>query len=451
MKRVITYGTFDLLHQGHINLLRRAKALGDYLIVGVTSENYDRYRGKMNVKQSVLERVENVRATGLADEIIIEEYEGQKIDDIIRMNIDIFTIGSDWISRFDYLNEYCKVVYLERTKGISSTELRNQEHPLIHFGIVGTGRIANRFVAESKFVSGATVDGVFNIHGSSAQLFAKRHELDFSSDDYQEFLNRVNVVYIASPHETHYDYAREALLQGKHVLCEKPMVLGIRQAIELFDIAKERGLILMEAIKTAYCPGFQRLVSCAKSGKIGRIVSVDATFTKLVPPSSRELRNDGVGGSINELATYPLLAILKLLDMKYRDIRFTSYKNSEDGVDLFTRIDLSYPEAVATAKVGLGVKSEGSLVISGTRGYVYVPAPWWKTEYFELRYENPDDVEKHFYKFSGDGLRYEIVEFLARISAGTMSEHACELSCGIAEILERYRSDSDITLNLIRK
>ena len=112
MKKVITYGTFDLLHFGHLNLLKRAKALGDYLIVGVTSDNYDKYRGKLNVSQSTMERVENIRSTGLADEIIVEEYEGQKIDDIVKHGVDIFAIGSDWIGRFDYLNEYCEVVYL---------------------------------------------------------------------------------------------------------------------------------------------------------------------------------------------------------------------------------------------------------------------------------------------------------------------------------------------------
>lgn len=82
MTKVITYGTYNLLHYGHIKLLERAKALGDYLIVGVTSENYDRSRGKLLVQQSLTERIEAVKATGLADEIIIEEYDGQKIDDI---------------------------------------------------------------------------------------------------------------------------------------------------------------------------------------------------------------------------------------------------------------------------------------------------------------------------------------------------------------------------------
>ena len=127
MVKVITYGTYDLLHYGHIRLLERAKALGDYLIVGVTADDFDKTRGKINVQQSLMERVEAVRATGLADEIIIEEYEGQKIDDILRYDIDIFTVGSDWKGTFDYLNQYCKVVYLDRPEGISSSEIRDEK------------------------------------------------------------------------------------------------------------------------------------------------------------------------------------------------------------------------------------------------------------------------------------------------------------------------------------
>ena len=116
MIKVITYGTYDLLHYGHIRLLKRAKALGDYLIVGVTADSFDVARGKINVRQTLMERIEAVKATGLADEIVIEEYEGQKIDDIRRFGVDIFAIGSDWKGRFEYLNEFCKVVYLDRTK-----------------------------------------------------------------------------------------------------------------------------------------------------------------------------------------------------------------------------------------------------------------------------------------------------------------------------------------------
>ena len=142
MKKVITYGTFDLFHEGHYRLLERAKALGDYLIVGITTEHFDEARGKVNVVDSLLERIENVRKTGFADEIIVEDHEGQKIEDIQKYGVDIFTVGSDWIGYFDYLKSYCKVVYLERTKNVSSTMIRKEKFPIIRTGIVGTGRIA---------------------------------------------------------------------------------------------------------------------------------------------------------------------------------------------------------------------------------------------------------------------------------------------------------------------
>ena len=136
MKKVITYGTYDLFHYGHQRLLERAKALGDYLIVGVTSDSFDRIRGKINVQQTLMERMEAVKATGIADEVLVEEYEGQKIDDILRYDVDVFAIGSDWEGYFDYLKEYCQVVYLERTAGVSSTGLRSGCGEL-RLGVVG--------------------------------------------------------------------------------------------------------------------------------------------------------------------------------------------------------------------------------------------------------------------------------------------------------------------------
>lgn len=143
MIKVITYGTYDLLHYGHIRLLKRAKALGDYLIVGVTADSFDVARGKINVRQTLMERIEAVKATGLADEIVIEEYEGQKIDDIRRFGVDIFAIGSDWKGHFEYLKEFCKVVYLDRTQGISSSELRAEKREL-RIGLVGESGILKR-------------------------------------------------------------------------------------------------------------------------------------------------------------------------------------------------------------------------------------------------------------------------------------------------------------------
>lgn len=446
MKKVITYGTFDLFHEGHYNILKRAKELGDYLIVGITTENYDSTRGKLNVKDSVIERIENVKKSGLADEIIIEEFTGQKVQDILKHEVDIFAIGSDWIGKFDYLKEYCEVVYLERTKGISSTQLRNKENSILKIGIVGSGRIANRFIPESKYVSGIEVEGVFSRNIDNAKSFCQQHDLAFYTDEYDYLLEKVDSVYIATPHLSHYEYIKKALINGKHVLCEKPMVLNKNEAEDLFRIAEDNNVVLLEAIKTAFSPGFLRLISFAKSGIIGDIKCVEATFTKLEKENTREFDKNQAGGSVNELATYPLIAIVKLLGGDYKDIRYYSQMHRTNEVDIFTKIDIVYTNAIATAKVGLGVKSEGELVISGTKGYIYVPAPWWKTEHFETRFEKSKHNRKYFYKFDGDGLRYEIAEFLRLINGSYLEGYKLRRkeTIDIIDIIEKYNNKENV-------
>ena len=287
MKKVITYGTYDLFHQGHYNLLSRAKALGDYLIVGVTSDTFDLERGKMNTCNNVMERIDAVRATGLADKIVIEEYKGQKIDDIQKYNVDIFAIGSDWEGYFDYLSDYCQVVYLPRTEGISSTQLRN-ERPMVRMGIIGTGSIANRFVPEAEFVNSVSVVAAYNPDKREADEFCLRHGLPHSVATPAELYALVDAVYIASPHYTHYEYAREALLAGKHVLCETPFVFREAEACELYRLAEERGLTLTVALKTAYCPAFGHLLSLLKSGVIGEIVEVTASTKERLEQLEKE-------------------------------------------------------------------------------------------------------------------------------------------------------------------
>jgi len=414
MIRVITYGTFDLLHEGHYRLLQRAKQLGDYLIVGVTSEEYDQARGKLNVVDSLMTRIENVKKTGFADEIIVEESQGQKFRDIQKYNIDIFTVGSDWTGQFDYLKEYCKVIYLDRTKNISSTMLRTQKTSIQRIGIIGTGRIANRFMPEAALVSGVNTQSVYNPHIKSAQIFADRWGID-AYEDLERFFESLDIAYIASPHETHYGYIKQALQHGKHVLCEKPMCLSKAQSEELFELAREKSLVLFEGIKTAYCPGFTKLLGIACGGTIGNIRDVEACFTKLENNNNRELKDTKYGGSFTELGSYCLLPILKIFGHGYDDIRFETIRNT-DGIDIYTKAYLHYPNGIATAKCGLGVKSEGKLLLSGTEGYIVVEAPWWKTSYFEVHHENPDEVERFSERFLGNGLRYEISDLLSMIN-----------------------------------
>lgn len=449
MKKVITYGTFDLLHQGHINLLKRAKALGDYLIVGVTNDSFDQDRGKLNVRNNVLERVDAVRATGYADQIIIEDYIGQKIDDIQKYDIDIFTVGSDWEGKFDYLKEYCEVIYLPRTKDISSSMLRDELTTNIKVGIIGCGRVARRFTAEVDFVSGVKVTAAYDINSDAAESLSKLSDGITVYNDLDRFYDSVEAVYIASPHLTHYVYIKQGLNRGKHVLCETPLVLKASEANEVFALAKEKNLFLMEANKTAHCPAFNHLMVMLKSGIIGDVVDVEASLSKLWDDDMtlREFDPKQAGGSMYELGSYPLLPILKLCGTQYENINF--YSRVRDGIDLYTKGVMRFPNAVASFKVGLGVKTEGNLIISGTKGYAYVPAPWWKTDYFELRYEDQNQNKKFFYKWEGAGLRYEIQEFISciinnRQSSSRLRRHESVSMAAIMQLFSEHNNFMEI-------
>ena len=415
MKKVITYGTFDLLHEGHLNLLRRAKALGDYLIVGVTTDNFDLERGKMNTVEPVADRIKAVWETGLADQVVIEEYKGQKIEDIQKYGVDIFAIGSDWVGAFDYLKEYCEVVYLPRTEGISSTQLREKRASL-RLGVIGTGSIARRFIPESREVNGNIISAVWNPDMEQSRSFCQEFGIGTAASSFEELLSSCDAVYVASPHYTHFDYCRRALEAGKHVLCETPFVLSLAEAERLYGLAEKGGLVLMVAHKTAYCPAFNHLVSLLKSGIIGDIVDVNASITTLTDENSSKMDGSLSGGSMTENGCFPLLPVFKFFGTDWRNINF--YSKMKGGVDLYTKAVFLYDNAVASIQVGLGAKTEGNLVVSGTKGYAYVPAPWWKTDYFEIRFEDQNQNKKFFYPFAGEGLRYEIKDFIGHVFDG---------------------------------
>lgn len=158
-----------------------------------------------------------------------------------------------------------------------------------------------------------------------------------------------------------------------------------------------------------------------KSGVIGDVVDIDASLSKLWDDdmSLREFDPTQAGGSMYELGSYPLLPIIRLLGTEFENLNL--YSRMKNGVDMYTKGVFRYPHAVCSFQVGLGVKTEGNLVISGTKGYAYVPAPWWKTDYFELRYEDQNQNKKFFYKWDETGLRYEIQEFVSCILNHRMS------------------------------
>ena len=437
MTKVITYGTFDLLHFGHENLLRAAKALGDYLIVGVTSEDFDRSRGKLLVQQSLAERMAAVKATGLVDEVIVEEYEGQKIDDIKRYGVDIFTVGSDWKGKFDYLSPYCKVVYLSRTEGVSSTELRSKGRSM-SLGVVGVSASLHKFMEESRYISGCEITHLCTDGDTFDETLPEEVSL---CDSYEALLSSVNAVYVNTSPERRYQYSKIALEKGIHVLSETPVALKAEDAKELYALAKEKGVIFCEGLKTAYSLAFQRMVLLLRGGAIGTIKSVEATCTSMALKHSPWLYDTTRGGgALVEWGSYVIYAALALLGRNSESIHYIT-NNKEGGVDLYTKLLMLYPKAEATIKTGIGVKSEGELIISGTKGYIYVPAPWWKMDYFEVRKEDIRLNRKYFYPFEGEGIRYELAEFIKGIQSGNRAGLLAEEdSIAIASIMEEFLS-----------
>lgn len=423
---VITYGTYDLFHRGHELLLQRAKALGDYLIVGVTSDAFDRSRGKLNVRQDLVERLQAVIASGIADKVIVEEYRGQKIADIQRYGVDVFTVGSDWEGKFEYLKNYCEVIYLPRTQDISSTQLRKDSSPSYTLGIIGQDYLCERMVRESAGVLGvgelkfyeptsqgkglATCGFQHGFEGSQPNASCQNKEL-------MRFLSQVDAVYISCPINERAYYINQALEAGVHVLCEAPMFLSEAQAKESLEYAEQQGLILMEAIKTRYFPAFEHLALQLASGAVGEVKDIDASFSHVFEELDT---TNPYQGSFYDLASYLLLPAQEFIGS--HPVQAEMSRISDKGFAPWTRCNLRYKTAEVSLRAGRGMKTEGDLTITGTKGYIYVPAPWWKTEYFEVRGEDLRDTKKYFYPYAGEGQRYELSAFIKAIEEGLSSQ-----------------------------
>lgn len=314
---------------------------------------------------------------------------------------------------------------------------------MVRIGIIGTGRIAKRFLKEAEHVADVVITAVYNPHISSSVKFSELSSGIIVAKSLDDLWSMCDGVYIATPHETHSLYVEEALLNDKHVICEKPMFLNGEAAEELVKLAHSKKIVMIEAIKTKYCPGYKNLIEVATSGAIGEIVDIDVCFTKLEDPSNRELVDVKYGGSFRELGSYAMLPILDLFGENYIDTVFNSI-NKENGIDLFTRAFLKYEKAGGTIKVGLGAKSEGELIVTGTKGYIVVRAPWWKTNHFEIRYEDPSKSDVYKAEFEGDGLRYELAEFcnLVKQEYGYQNNDA-EGIVKRAEIMEEFSNYHD--------
>lgn len=293
---------------------------------------------------------------------------------------------------------------------LTAESIARQQSTYLRIGVIGTGSIAKRFAQEMAYVDKVYLAAAYNPDEDELKKYCDEFGIANESQTLEDMFRVVDAIYIASPYYTHYEYALKALEADRHVLCETPLTLSHKEAMELYSIAEKRGLILIPALKTAYSQSFVNVINEALSGAIGEIVDVSATVTTLLPQSVTVGFNNE---RLQDNAYYGLLAVFKLLGTEYK--RVSTFTRTDDAKDLYIDATLEYEDAVAHVRAGTGVKSESSLVISGSKGYIYVPAPWWKPDYFEIRYENPYDNKKLYFPFESSGLRYEIKAFLDSI------------------------------------
>ena len=316
----------------------------------------------------------------------------------------------------------------------------NANQRKVRLGIIGTGRIAHRFTKMATETKLVDVCCIYNPHLDSARRMAEEYGICDYTDNWEAFITGIEAAYIASPHETHGDYIKRLLKAGKHVLCEKPMCFRKEEAEELYAYAREQGCLLEEAIKTAYCPGFLAMMEKAKSGVIGEIKDVEACFSRLTPTNLREYTDRECGGSLTEFGSYVLLPVFKLLGTEYKKFNIDSMC-AANGVDSYTRLGFTYEQGIATVKTGLGVKTEGQLVISGTKGYILCESPWWLTRKFEIRYEDPNKREVYEYPYEGSGLQYELEVFIKKIQHSDSENDVGVMpaeSIAMAGVLEKF-------------
>ena len=431
MKKVITYGTFDLFHKGHYNILKRAKEHGDYLVVGVTGENYDIGRGKLNVHDSLATRIENVQKTGFADEIIVEEYLGQKIGDIIKYDIDTFVIGDDWKGKFDHLSRYCEMVYLERTKGISSTQIRKDVFDQYKIGIICDSVDDNDIVNESNAVNGLDVVNVYSDDSQISQLFKEKYGIDNIFDDYESMIDASDIIFVRCAIKERFKNISKALNAGKHVLYDSPATFNSKEMEELFRIAKEKNVILMENIKMVHIFVFNQLLWMAQAGLIGDILSFNCSTSK------NDLNRSNL---FYDLSATSLLVMLKIMGKNYESVDLNVTK---DGDEIeFASMSFAYPRARAVINVGDKIRVDNQIEIIGTEGTIRMKGDWWRSKSFELHVPKSNEVQIFNTNFEGNGFKYLLRELSLMLSNNRMNTKAIfeDELLEIVKILEQVKN-----------
>lgn len=297
---------------------------------------------------------------------------------------------------------------------------------MIRWGIIGCGGIAVKMAETLHANEQCKLYAVAARDLGRAEAFAKAHGAEKAYGSYQELADdpQVDAVYVATIHPTHYEAVKMCLLAGKPVLCEKPLTMTKGQAEDLFRIAAEKGVLLMEAIWTRFLPAWQEVKRRVEAGDIGRLRTVWTDFTVKVDfnPDSRMYNMEKGGGALLDLGVYSLHMAMYLLGLEFTSLQAAG-RLSPTGSDAFSAVTLAYPDgAVAIATCGMDCKGNMQARIMGENGYIIVPGFFCADQYIISIGDQPEQQVSLPYQH---GFAYEVEEFLRLLAEGkTRSEIA---------------------------
>ena len=280
----------------------------------------------------------------------------------------------------------------------------------IKWGIIGLGNIANQFAADLKLLQDAELVAVASRNINKANEFAQQYNSSKAYDSYDALFEdeNVDIIYIATPHNSHAELSIKALENGKHVLCEKPIALSYKDAVRMTEASKKHNKFFMEAFWTCFIPSVQDVLAKVNNGEIGAVnyIKADFAFIGNETEGSRLFSKNNGGGALFDIGVYPLFLSYIMLGIPKEIIAKSIFHKNE--IDLQTSMILNYDNAHAVLHASIASESDMKSIISGTKGRIELNAPWFMANGYSIFKEEKESI------FSlpnlGKGYSYEAIE-----------------------------------------
>ncbi|MBJ7538324.1 Gfo/Idh/MocA family protein [Marinomonas transparens] len=315
----------------------------------------------------------------------------------------------------------------------------------LRWGIIGTGYIAHLFASDFAHVKSGELRAVASRNKESADRFSAEFDIELAFVDYFSLINshEVDVIYIATPHVYHYDLAKACILAGKAVLCEKPFTLNEMQSRELYELAEEKNVFIMEAMWTRFNPVIEQVIEWVEEGEIGHLHSVQANFNFVAPtdPSHRLMNIELGGGALLDIGIYPVF-LAQLFFGKPDFIQNQAVLGDTD-VDLFEQILLGWESGqLASLEASLISCNPNRAVLSGSKGYIEIDSEWFQARSCRIVGENETERAVEF-DFPGAGYQFEVDEVNRCIEEGLVQSpnYSWQDSLELIATLDEIRQD----------